>query len=390
MYSLLFVVIIIYKSIWYPISIKRTSEELIYKGVYINEYDVGGLSKEEAVNNLSEKLNKKTPDKKIKLWNGNAWDEIKYTDTGFFYPLEKTVEEAIRHGKENKGIVRKTLERVKVKLYGRRIRVNALNDEDKLNDYIKKLSDKMNTKPVDAKIVFDNKSLVIINEVKGRKIDEVELRYCIRKAILFGEEEISIPFKITIPKITANMLSCSYSNLSSFSTPLLSKNADRTNNIKIAASNINGDILYPGEIFSANKAIGKRTVEKGYRNAPIFQGGKVVPGLAGGICQLVTTIYNTALNANLQIVERTRHGQPVSYVARGMDATIAGDAIDLKFKNTSKHIIFIHTYVDKNNVTVNFYKININRPDNKTNMFYFKTNNYLLRKTSEFYTNESI
>jgi vancomycin resistance protein YoaR len=160
---------------------------------------------------------------------------------------------------------------------------------------------------------------------------------------------------------------------------------NRTNNIKIAAANINGNILFPGEIFSANKAIGTRTVEKGYKNAPIFQGGRVVPGLAGGICQLVTTIYNTALDANLQILERKRHGQTVNYVAPGMDATIAGDSIDLKFKNTSKYPIYIQSYVDVNNVTVNFYKINMTCSDYNSNVLYFKTNNYLLLKTSLYY-----
>ena len=48
----------------------------------------------------------------------------------------------------------------------------------------------------------------------------------------------------------------------------------------------------PGEIFSYNQIVGKRTIEAGYKNAAIYENGQVVDGLAGGICQISTTLYN--------------------------------------------------------------------------------------------------
>jgi vancomycin resistance protein YoaR len=64
-----------------------------------------------------------------------------------------------------------------------------------------------------------------------------------------------------------------------------------------------------------------------------------------------------------------------------MDATIAGDAIDLKFRNTCKCPIYIQAYVDANKVNVSFYKINMTFNNNNSKVYYFKMNKYLQRKT---------
>ena len=97
----------------------------------------------------------------------------------------------------------------------------------------------------------------------------------------------------------------------------------------------------PGETFSFNKVVGKRTIEAGYKDAPIYQDGKVVDGLAGGICQISTTLYNAVLYANLEIVERRNHQFVPSYSDPGLDATVVYGAIDFKFKNNREYPIKI-------------------------------------------------
>ena len=95
----------------------------------------------------------------------------------------------------------------------------------------------------------------------------------------------------------------------------------------------------PGEEFSYNKVVGKRTVEAGYKDAKIYSNGQVVDGLGGGICQISSTLYNAVLMADLEITERRNHYFKTSYVAAGRDATVVWGSIDFKFKNTRTYPI---------------------------------------------------
>ena len=61
---------------------------------------------------------------------------------------------------------------------------------------------------------------------------------------------------------------------------------------------------------------------------------RVVESYGGGICQVSSTLYNAALYANLEIVERYNHSYVVNYVPEGRDATVAYGGKDFKFKNT--------------------------------------------------------
>ena len=163
------------------------------------------------------------------------------------------------------------------------------------------------------------------------------------KNIITSEEkdEYTIPLKITKAGKTINDLGTEAFPylISSFSTKYDASNRNRSTNLEIAAEKINGKVLMPGEIFSFNKVVGKRTVEDGYKDAKIYADGGVVDGLAGGICQISSTLYNTVLLANLEIVERRNHSYTTSYVAAGRDATVVYGAIDFQFKNSRSYPI---------------------------------------------------
>lgn len=97
-------------------------------------------------------------------------------------------------------------------------------------------------------------------------------------------------------------------------------------------SKLDGYVVMPGETFSYNKALGKRTVEDGYQYANGFASGKVVPMLAGGICQISSTLYDAILYANLEVVERHNHMFQATYVEPGKDATVVYGSLDLNLK----------------------------------------------------------
>ena len=121
--------------------------------------------------------------------------------------------------------------------------------------------------------------------------------------------------------------------ISSYYTTLIDRSVNRTNNVKLSCQAIDGLILQPGQVFSFNVTSGPRTQERGYQVAPIFVGKKVVPGRGGGVCQTSSTLYNSVLEAGLEVVERHPHSLPVAYVAAGRDATVSWEGADLKFRN---------------------------------------------------------
>lgn len=121
--------------------------------------------------------------------------------------------------------------------------------------------------------------------------------------------------------------------ISGYYTTLINSSAARTKNIKIASQAIDNMIIPPGKVFSFNQVVGQRTAQKGYQEAPIFVGQKVVPGVGGGICQITSTLYNTALLGKFPIIERYPHSLKVAYVAPNFDASVAWPTVDLKFQN---------------------------------------------------------
>jgi hypothetical protein len=126
-------------------------------------------------------------------------------------------------------------------------------------------------------------------------------------------------------------------------------NRNRAYNMRLICSKINGKIVNSGEIFSFNKTTGPRTKALGYRDAWIYVNGNMVKDTGGGVCQVSSTLYNAVLLADLQVVERRNHMFEVSYVKKGMDATVFYGSQDFKFKNTSSDPIKIQCSVSKNN-----------------------------------------
>lgn len=177
----------------------------------------------------------------------------------------------------------------------------------------------------------------------GISIDEV------KNMINSGEkDEYSVPLKTLIPSVTTNMIGMEAfpDYISTFSTKYNTRDSDRTTNLRLAANKINGTVLMPGETFSYNKVVGRRTIAAGYKEAKIYQDGQVIDGLGGGICQISTTLFNAVLYANLEIVERRNHQFVPSYVNAGRDATVVYGSQDFKFKNNRNYPIKINCSVN--------------------------------------------
>lgn len=120
-----------------------------------------------------------------------------------------------------------------------------------------------------------------------------------------------------------------------------SNNQNRNTNIRLMCNAVDGLVIMPGEILSLNELVGRRTEDKGFRAAPSIIDGQLVNDIGGGICQLAGTLYNAALYADMEIVERVHHTWPSEYLPVGLDATLNWDNKDLKIKNRSQYPIYI-------------------------------------------------
>lgn len=162
-----------------------------------------------------------------------------------------------------------------------------------------------------------------------------------KEMLLEDKSEYVIPLQTLYPNVTTNMIGTEAfpDMLSTYSTRYSTSDRDRTTNLQLAASKINGTVIMPGETFSYNQVVGERTIAAGYKEAPIYVSGEVVDGLGGGICQITSTLYNAVLYANLEIVERSNHQFVPSYVKASRDATVVYGSIDFKFKNNRDYPI---------------------------------------------------
>lgn len=242
--------------------------------------------------------------------------------------------------------------------------LNTINDKEEVLEIpveqkepapidIDKIHDEVYTEAKDA--YYTKNPFTIYPEVEGIDFNVEEAR----KLLEEEKEEYVIKLTITKPKITIDKIGSEAfpDQLGTFTTRYDVSDRDRSTNLVIACQKINGKVVLAGETFSYNKALGPRTAAAGYRNGKIYSGGEVVDGIGGGICQISSTLYNTVLMSNLEIVERRNHQFVTSYVPAGRDATVVYGMTDFKFKNTRKYPVRIVATAKNGIATVTMYGI---------------------------------
>lgn len=216
------------------------------------------------------------------------------------------------------------------------IEIPVVNKEPEAID-IDKIHSEVYKEPQNAYYTKD--PFTVYPEVEGVDFDVEAAKELLKE----DKDEYVIKLTITEPEITLDEIGTEAfpDQLSTFTTRYDVSDVDRSTNLRLASEKINGTVLKPGETFSYNKTVGARTIAAGYKNAKVYESGKVVDGIGGGICQVSSTLYNAALLANLEIVERRNHQFVTSYVGAGRDATVVYGQTDFKFKNTRKYPIRI-------------------------------------------------
>lgn len=186
--------------------------------------------------------------------------------------------------------------------------------------------------------VAADRSYKVIDAVRG-----VDFDVAAAEQLLSGAAEgtvVQIPLQREEPTITTKMLNDGlFRDVLGGYTTNVGGSAGRKSNVRLCAEKCNGYIVLPGEQFSYNEVVGKRTREAGFSEAPAYNEGKSVQEVGGGVCQGSTTLYCAALYANLEIVERQNHSYPSSYSPIGMDATVSWGWPEFIFKNNTDYPI---------------------------------------------------
>ncbi len=213
----------------------------------------------------------------------------------------------------------------------------------------------------DAEIVFSSGAPTVEPSVDGKGIDWekslVPLLDVLKKTE--GREVVATysPKPAEVTTDAANALGIK-EVISEFTTRNFA--SDSGINIRTAAADVNGAIVRPGETFSLNGHTGVRNAAKGYVEAGIIENGAPGRGMAGGVSQFATTLYNASYFAGMTDVEHKEHSFYISRYPEGREATVflypdGTSAIDLKFKNDTETGVAIQTIWTSSSITVKLW-----------------------------------
>ncbi|PEZ74472.1 hypothetical protein CN380_23830 [Bacillus sp. AFS017274] len=213
-------------------------------------------------------------------------------------------------------------------------------DLDKYNRFIEKLDRQVYQKPVNATI--DKYGNILPGRV-GYKLYHQAFNEQFYSFLNNSKAyKLEVPLLAIYPKVDIELLAqIRVKKIGEYRTYFNQNNKNRSNNILLATKAINNYVVFPGEKFSFNQAVGKRTGDKGYMLARVIVEGEFSEGIGGGICQVSSTLFNAIDNAGLQTIQRYSHTRSVPYVPSGRDATVSWDGPDFSFKNKYNQPILI-------------------------------------------------
>lgn len=331
------------------------------KNVWVEELHLGGMTLEEAERAIDEKIEKHLGKKVFIIYEGvtgRQQHEFTLAQIGFHFDKEHIKAQLGGILGSEMGFLSKLSQYRSIEEKGERFTISYSLDEDLFMETLKIFDGSGLAKPKDACFVYQEGRIIIQEGATGFAFDRETLAAEMMENAL---EEENSTFYLTLkevqPQISGDMLRQQgiQEKVASFTTTFDARKVERSSNIRLAASFIDGKVLAPGEVFSFNEIVGKRTTARGFKEAGIYVNGRLDTGVGGGICQVSTTLYNAVLMADLQVVERSSHSLTVPYVPLSRDAAIDWGSKDLKFKNNTDAYIYIRAAAGKNSVTFDLF-----------------------------------
>lgn len=341
-----------------------SNSQVIAPKVQVAGEPIGGMTRDQAIVHLNQRFGKlaftlQTDDENIVLG---------VSDIGGQPSIEPTVEKAFAIGRSGNLLDNFT------RVFGSEAKSRAFTlpvawNRGALTSRLQIVNKQYARPAVDARLVTVRGGAPrVTDEATGRALDVSATADAIQKSYFLGVSKIAAVTRQVEPQVTSADLDGRDVKLGEYRTTYNSGIAGRTTNIHVACRAIDGTVLMPGEVLSFNGLTGERTYRKGYRMAHIFLREKgqsessVVDGLAGGVCQVSSTLYNAVRKTNakatgksLGIVERSSHSLPVTYVPSGRDATVAWPSKDFKFRNNNSFPVYVRTKPGDGRLTISIW-----------------------------------
>ncbi len=345
-------------TVYYCSELLNVSGDTFYHNVIVNNVNVGGKSRAEAAALFEG--DRSVPELGVTVEiDGRKW-EIRSSDINAHYNLDEVLDKALAVGHEG-GVFKRLSEILTLRSEPASFSLSADYDETRLHEIAMEISRDTSVAPINASLQFfpaADPCFIYTEESPGRDVDAEELYTKMKARVDSGKvATLSLQTELLHPQETVQQLKDRTQLVGTFTTAL-KPDIVRTGNVLLAGDAVNGTVLEPGEEFSFNQATGERTKARGYGDAPTISGGQLVDAPGGGVCQVSTTIYNAALLAGLEIVERHSHTWPLTYADPGRDATVDwGSKKDLRIRNNLDKPVYLLFTVDnaKSLITVEFY-----------------------------------
>jgi vancomycin resistance protein YoaR len=231
--------------------------------------------------------------------------------------------------------------------------------QGRLADRLANVYADLTVEPVEAGYEIGSNGVVVTPSREGQNIESKKFLGAIEEGIFEGKREYQVPIEVNKPEFTTaeaeamkpTQLQGTYRTNYTLTSD---KSEERVENLRIASGAINGTFLAPGEVFSMNDTVSHLD----YNRTHVIIDGQEAEADGGGLCQVTSTLYNAALFAGLEVVERHPHYSELPYIRPGMDATVWFGALDMKFENTSDGYVLLEEYVSEDGyVYANVYGV---------------------------------
>lgn len=367
--SALIVIALIATVVFLSLGFFNPAAEKVLPGVRVMGIDLDGLNMPKGLAQLEE-LEKKLRVEEVTLsYQEQSWPLL-LSEAGLDLDEEWIMEEALRSGREG-NVIQRLKDRKQLRQSGVAIDPAINFDQDRLKQRTDEFTKGIVDEPLDANFVIDGNDAVSIRPGKdGTAVDMEKLVGDLTEVIVESKNpQVELAMINVAPARSAEMLQSTGINglLAGYYTRFDSSKTSRTYNVNVAAGAFDELLVLPGHNVSFNEVVGPRSSEAGYKNAPVIVDNEFVDGLGGGVCQVSTTLYNCVLLAGLEVVERTCHSLPVSYVPIGRDATVVYGAIDFSFCNNTDDYIYVKSFVSGGQLGIKIYGNTAHKKDVQVN-----------------------
>lgn len=342
----------------YQTTAQSVNRQTFFPGVTVDGLDVSGMTLDEARALYTDRKQQQTVAFSLVVASGEHRWLITPEQVPLTFNAETVLERAYAVGRV--GTLEDRLQQIaRTAQEGAAFTTGFVYDRSAVRGLVETIAESLDAPAQDATVdAFDaaTRTFTFREAKQGRRIDRTALETDILAALDAGAyDRVIVPEESVVePNVWAAQLEGRFGLVSSFTTQT-TNDRDRNTNIALSAAALDGQVVRPGETLSFNACTGQRTGEKGYREAGAIASGVLVDDTGGGVCQTSSTLFNAVVRADLEIVKRSAHSWPSSYVNKGEDATVNWPSLDFVFRNDGDYPVFVVAWYENQSVTVEIY-----------------------------------